>query len=310
MGTSVGDTLMANRAKEIEKYIPQEQVEEIRGLSAGSGVEYETLLVMNVIDTIAFGLRCTSIAVRCADGKIIRSRNFDEQKRPIFSSWILVITQPAQGNAFASVSLPGLLGVITAMNNKKVTFGTGAIYRATGGRKGIPAWLMNRKIIQYADSIDEAGRILEQSSRSIPKLVMITSPDHARVYEYNAENIEFMEMDKDYMILTNHTRLLKIGYKYPNSENRFREAESFLTNNDSDMNVKKLVELNRGKHISQSSNLYSNNLHSVILKPETLDFWIAVDPPPASRGRWVGFNLKTELEGNGSEPNPLVIPAM
>ncbi len=265
---------------------------------------------MNVIDTIAFGLRCTSIAVRCTDGKIIRSRGFEEQIRPIFSSWILVITQPAQGNAFASVSLPGLLGVITAMNNKKVTFGTGAIYRATGGRKGIPAWLMNRKIIQYADSIDEAGRILEQSSRSIPKLVMITSPDHARVYEYNAENIEFMEMDKDYMILTNHTRRLKIGSKYANSENRFREAESFLTNNGSDMNFKKLVELNRGKHISQSSNQYSNNLHSVILKPETLDFWIAVDPPPASRGRWVGFNLKTELEGNGSEPNPLVMPAM
>ncbi len=29
MGTSLGDNLMANRAKEIEKYIPQEQVEEI-----------------------------------------------------------------------------------------------------------------------------------------------------------------------------------------------------------------------------------------------------------------------------------------
>ena len=44
--------------------------------------------------------------------------------------------------------------------------------------------------------------------------------------------------------------------------------------------------------------------------PETLDFWIAVDPPPASRGRWVGFNLKKELDGSGHEPNPLVIPAM
>jgi hypothetical protein len=47
---------------------------------------------------------------------------------------------------------------------------------------------------------------LEQSSRTIPKVVMITSPDHARVYEYDAKNIESMEMDKDYLILTNHTR--------------------------------------------------------------------------------------------------------
>ncbi|MBW2410322.1 MAG: hypothetical protein JRF72_11025 [Deltaproteobacteria bacterium] len=45
MGTSVGDTLMTSRAKKVEKYIAPEQVEEIRGLSAGSGIEYETHLV-------------------------------------------------------------------------------------------------------------------------------------------------------------------------------------------------------------------------------------------------------------------------
>ena len=50
MGTSLGDTLMTRRAREVEKYIPPEQVEEIKGLSAGSGIEYEALLVMNVIE--------------------------------------------------------------------------------------------------------------------------------------------------------------------------------------------------------------------------------------------------------------------
>jgi len=44
--------------------------------------------------------------------------------------------------------------------------------------------------------------------------------------------------------------------------------------------------------------------------PETQDFWVAVDPPPASRGRWVGFNLKKEIDDSGHEPNPLIIPAM
>jgi hypothetical protein len=47
-----------------------------------------------------------------------------------------------------------------------------------------------------------------------------------------------------------------------------------------------------------------------IFVPDTLDFWVAVDPPPASRGRWVGFNLKKELDGSGSEPDPSIIPAM
>jgi hypothetical protein len=308
MGTSIGNTLMMNRAKEIATFIPREQLEELKGLSAGSGIEYHTLLMINVLDTIAYGFACTSIAVRCPDGKIIRSRGLEERKRPFFNSWMLVITQPAQGNAFASVSLPGLIGVVTAMNFKKITYGTGAMSSATKGwKKGTPAWLMNRKIIQHADSLDEVGKLLEQSSRSVPKLVMATSPDHAIIYEYSTEEIAFKEIDKDYLILTNHTRLLNIRYVHPNSRDRYREAESFLTNHESDMNVKKLVELNRGEHISQSSNPYANSLHSAIFKPETLDFWIAIDPPPASRGRWVGFNLKKELDGKGNEPNPLII---
>ena len=74
--------------------------------------------------------------------------------------------------------------------------------------------------------------------------------------------------------------------------------------------MKKLVELNRGKHISRSSSSYANSLHSAILKPETLDFWIAIDPPTATRGKWVGFNLNAELNGQGKEPDPLIVPAL
>jgi hypothetical protein len=51
------------------------------------------------------------------------------------------------------------------------------------------------------------------------------------------------------------------------------------------------------------------NLHSVIFKPDTLDFWLAAGPPPASRGRWVGFNFKKEMYGKGTDPEPLIIEA-
>jgi hypothetical protein len=78
------------------------------------------------------------------------------------------------------------------------------------------------------------------------------------------------------------------------------------------MDIGKLVELNRNSYISRVDEFSQNyDSHSlVIFTPETLDFWIAIDPPPASRGRWVGFNLKKELDGSGHEPNPLMIPAM
>lgn len=51
------------------------------------------------------------------------------------------------------------------------------------------------------------------------------------------------------------------------------------------------------------------NLHSAIFKADTLDFWVAIDALPATKGKWVGFNLNKELYGNGSDPEPLIIAA-
>ena len=87
-------------------------------------------------------------------------------------------------------------------------------------------------------------------------------------------------------------------------------ASDFLDNNQNEIDVKRLVELNRNDSISRVDAQNVDSIHLVIFMPETMDFWVAVDPPPASRGRWVGFNLKKEIDGGGHEPNPLIIPAM
>ncbi len=75
-----------------------------------------------------------------------------------------------------------------------------------------------------------------------------------------------------------------------------------------EMNVDNLVELNRGSEICWMKYPEVTNLHAVIFRADTLDFWIAAGPPPATRGRWVGFNLNRELYGRGNDPEPLVIP--
>jgi hypothetical protein len=92
-------------------------------------------------------------------------------------------------------------------------------------------------------------------------------------------------MDGSYQVLTNHCQILSIGQRYPNSLERFVEAEKFLNNHHGDIGIRELIELNRSGLISWADVPGWHNLHSAIFKPDTLEFWIAIDPPPATRGR-------------------------
>ena len=68
---------MVSRASEVEHFIPAEYQEELNGLSAGSEIDYEMLLMLDVLDTIGRTFGCTAVAVKGKDGKLLRSRNLD-----------------------------------------------------------------------------------------------------------------------------------------------------------------------------------------------------------------------------------------
>jgi predicted choloylglycine hydrolase len=310
-GTSLLENTIMDRAREVEQYIPDKYITELKGLAAGSGIDYEFLMALNTVGTTARSFWCTSVAVKRQDGKLIRSRSYEnvnllQNHRPANT---LFIYQPSQGYAFASLSSSGFIGVGTAMNETGLNFGQHAIWKAPNDWKGMPNSILNRKIIENANSVEDVGEILKKAPRSRPQIIMVTDSKKARIYEYDSENIGYKDMDEDRLILTNYTQVLKIGTPYLCQ--RYHSASNFLDNYQNEMDVSKLVELNRSDSISRMGafdQIYS--IHLAIFIPETLDFWIAVDPPPASRGRWVGFNLKKELDGSGHEPNPLIIPAM
>ena len=307
-GTSLLEKALMDRAKEVEQYIPEKYITEIKGLAAGSGIDYHFILALNTALTTAKAYYCTSVAIQTQDGKLIRSRSLEGSLGQIVQPYILFIRQPTQGYAFASVMVPGIIGVWTAMNESGLNIGDHSINKSPNDWKGIPNEILNRKIMENAASVEAVGEILEKAPRSRPWMHMVTDSQNARVYEYDSEDIGYRDMDKNGLILTNYTQVLRIGAPY--YCRRYNSASNYLNNHQEQMDILKLVELNRSDSISCVDSLTHYSHHSAIFMPETLDFWIAVDLPPASRGRWVGFNLKTELNGSGREPDPLVIPTI
>jgi len=299
------------RAKEVEKFIPPEYREELQGLSAGSGTDYEVLLVMNVLMTISIDVACTSVVVRTSDHRLLRSRNLDLEYEPELPAG-LYFYKPTNGHAFVSIShLPGFIGARTAFNECGLNIGAHDMSRISREYvKGEPNFILRREVAQYADSVKEAGQILKEAHRSVPKMWLVADSKTAGIYEFNSKEIAFYEMVDDYLILTNHTRMLNTGGTSMSSFDRYNEAKTFLLQHRGEMNTKKLIDLNRGNEICFTKYPRTKNLHSAIFKADTLDFWVATGAPPATRGRWVGFNLNRELYGSGNDPDPLIIPAV
>jgi predicted choloylglycine hydrolase len=304
-GTSIGEKKMMSRTTELLEFIPEEYRDEIKGLSAGSGIDYHTLIMYNITYTLR---GCTSIAVIGSDGEILRSRNLDWRPEEVTLPFMVFIYKPQKGYAFASISTAGKIGITTAMNEKGLNFGNHYIWRHSGW-KGIPASMLRRKIVQYSGSINDAYEILKKAHRGLPEMYLVADQKNASKLEFNHNEVVEIKMDGDYLIITNHTQQLKEGKRGKHSEARYRAAESCLKNKTKGININELITINRNSSLSQIDDLSIENLLSVIFHPVTLDFWVTTDSYPATRGRWAGFNLNYELHETGKEPSLLIIPS-
>ncbi|WP_457551080.1 C45 family autoproteolytic acyltransferase/hydolase [Desulfobacula sp.] len=303
----IGLNLAMSRAKRIEQFIPLVYKDELMGLSAGCGIDYQTILMLNVLDTIGKQFACTSVAVKDKNDHLLRSRSLDFKDLEFLKPSILSIYQPDQGNDFACVGPVGNISVFTAINEKGLTFGVHDISGSTPGWKGIPAGLLYRTIIQTTDTVDEAENILRKTFKCLPQMAMISDLTQAAIFEFNSKHLKTIKMEQAYLILTNYTRALNIGRKSSNSIARYQEAASFLNRFKYGMTIKKLIELHRQPFISTLYATIWKNIHSAVFDSTTLDFWVAVDSPEASRGEWIGFNLARELYPDKNILNPVNI---
>ena len=302
------ESLKENIAR-LEAAIPTEFKAELEGMAASSGVDYSTLLKLNVWSNVDAG--CTSVAVIGHDGKLLRSRNYDWLPIRLLVPPVLSIYQPDTGHAFISIHAPGIIGVATGMNEKGITFGSHALPGGKHDGKGLPSGTLNRLILQYSGSIEDVEKMLSGTPRSMPKLWLVTSADNAYIYEFDSQSVHREGMTGGTLVLTNHGRNLNLRESSPSSIERFNFARKYLADNAGKMDVMKLVDLNREEILSSyGQGLAIVNLHSVIFAPATLELWVALGPAPATKGRWVGFSLSKELHGEGLCPEPAVFEAM
>ena len=255
---------------------------------------------------------CSSFATwgtQSADSSLLIGRNFDFYVGDAFAeNKQVTFCAPSKGYAFASIGWPGMIGVLSGMNEAGLTVTINAAKSAMPTSSATPISILTREILQYASTIDEAFAIAQKRKTFVSESILIGSAKDgkAAIIEKSPEKtVLFNGKEKDRIICTNHYQSDAFAKDERNMENirtsdspyRYARLEELISENQP-MNPVKAASILRNHKGRQNADLgLANEMainqfiahHSVIFQPEKQLMWVSTSPWQC--GKYVAYDL-------------------
>lgn len=321
--------LIAIFNRNMAKSIPAEYREEIYGVSlSGSdafnefGSSYERQLNYHAAHDIGHAMQqymlvgCSSFAAwgaQSEDGELIVGRNFDFYVGDDFAKNKMVLTvKPDKGYSFISVSWPGMMGVLSGMNQEGLTITINAAKGPIPSQTAMPISLLARQILQYAATIDEAFAIVSKAKTFVAESLLIASvrDGRAAIIEKTPKKIALYDAGGQRVVSTNHYQSDEFktdkynveNIQYSDSPYRHRRINQ-LIDRCAPLSIFDAASILRNRYgiddvdigigNEKSVNQYIAH-HSVIFKPKQLKMWVSTSP--WQLGKYVCFDFSRALD--------------
>jgi hypothetical protein len=144
------------------KRFPQYYIDEIKGMSEGSGVDFNTLLFMAAGGGLINNSSCTSILVKL-DDRVIHGRNFDWEPPLLGKYPVIVNYHPTGKKSYTSFSFVGFPGVVQAVNEDKLSLTVNIAFGMyKEGNTGLPITYKTREVMENAADLKTAGDVIRK----------------------------------------------------------------------------------------------------------------------------------------------------
>ena len=316
--------------------VPLEYKTEIYGLSKYASSKYNYIaepylrvLYFHGAHDIGHALQdlalvgCTSFAAwgeKTKDGSLIIGRNFDFYAGDDFAKEkIIAFVNPTEGYKFMSITWAGMIGVVSGMNEHGLTVTINAGKSKIPLIAKTPISILNREILQYATTIDEAIAIAKKRQVFVSESILIGSAKDKKavIIEVSPKNFGVYEVENsNQLICSNHfqseayindKKNLK-HIKESHSEYRYQRMEELL-NQQPKITPQIAVDILRNREGIENKDIgYGNEKalnqllahHSVVFKPEQRLVWISSNP--YQLGEFVAYNLKEVFKNPNRQP--------
>ncbi len=260
--------------EEASPFIPSRYLEEMKGMADGSGIPLEKVQMANIFPEL---FHCSGMAFwgkATQNGELIHGRILDYMTLPNFQKHALVMVfKPDNFHAFMTAGFAGFIGSVTGMNEKKVAIGEMG-GKGFGKWKGIPMSLLVRKVLEEADTLEEAVRIFEESPRTCEYYYIISDGNRPEAVAMRAVP-EKVEVGRG-------------GESHPLLPAPFPKDTVFISGGDRYFKLMKRVKkfygrinLETVKEIMKRPVAMESNLHNAIFLPESLKMYLALALHPS-----------------------------
>lgn len=208
--------LAAAAARGMAGNAPQRYRTEIDTLAKAAGVDANLLYVGNSLVELRRMGGCAAFLVepaQSATGEMLFGRNFDFPTFGVLDKYSCVmIVRPEEGHAFASVTVPGFIGVVSGMNDAGLAIATLDVYSSADGApvfdlRGVPLALTYRRILEECSSVEEAQTLLESTQRTTYMNLAVADRKSAVVFEITPKSVGVRRPEGQVLRCTNHFEL-------------------------------------------------------------------------------------------------------
>ncbi|WP_428306791.1 C45 family autoproteolytic acyltransferase/hydolase [Lacipirellula sp.] len=272
--------LVTQAGKTLISRAPQAHQQELAAIAANSDITSDQLAVGNTLLELR-RLGCSAVVVepaRSKTGAPIFGRNFDFPTLGDLDKYSMVIVYRPEGkHAFASIGFPGLVGVISAMNDAGLAAGTLDVERsADGSRKfnpnGEPLAFVFRRIMEECTTVDEAEKLLRSVKPTTWMNLTVCDRNGGATFEITPDHIERRNAENGIVRCTNHFRCdgMSVG----------EECSRYDALEIDDLADK--VDVREIQLALDGANQGEMTLQTMIFEPRDLTLHLAIGKPPVS----------------------------
>lgn len=193
-------------------FLPGDYRNELGAMAQASGLDPGEAMLANCFLDLMPATACSTITVPAEaslDGVGRFGRNLDFPSLNIADQYsVLMIVHPKDRYAFAAVTWPGLIGVLSGMNEHGLALANMEVARGAVMPQAMPYTLLYRLVLEKCKTVDEAVELIRNTPRqSANNLMLMDASGDRAVVEIRPEGVTVRKADaKTALISTNHQR--------------------------------------------------------------------------------------------------------
>jgi hypothetical protein len=286
----------------LSQHIPQPYLAEMRALAKAAGEPYANVLLTNTFLDTSRAVRCSVVIVEPEGGPgeerlFARNNDFPALGIAHKASTLFVYHRgPGRAHGFVAVGWPGIIGVISGMNDAGLCLATLISLSDDGTQPGLPYPLLYRRILENCTTPQEALKMVRDSRRTSANTLAVAGPKgDSLVIEYTPKRVAARRARDGILLATNHFRSPDLVEEPHPIDGRYATLERLAAKHQGRMDVPALKTLLHAVHQDMT-------IQAMVFEPAARRLHLAVGSLPATTSPYRTINCAKLLAAQPPSP--------